>query len=95
MRSSGPRLLAFAAALVVADAAWLAAPAPSARDRAFVRATRGAGIGAAVSPAWSFFDVDPRGERTCESELFPVPGLTCPDPNHGRGIVDFPARSPR
>jgi hypothetical protein len=93
-RNRGARLVAAAASIVLVDAAWLALAhfrgAPPEDD--FARATCGIGLGVAVTPDWSFHDVDPRQARTCESELFPLPGLACSDPNHGTGVALLPDR---
>jgi hypothetical protein len=61
-------------------------------DHSFARATCGLGLGPASSPAWSFFGVDPRLSSACEAELFPLPGLACPDPTHGAGVIDLASR---
>jgi drug/metabolite transporter (DMT)-like permease len=92
-RNRGALLLLLAAALVSADGLWIAreaaqAPAP----RPFQAATGGVGLSAAVSVSWSFFAFDPRLESTCENELWPVPGLTCPNPIHGATLLDPPPR---
>jgi hypothetical protein len=90
----GARLLAAVAALVVVDASWLllarARGAP--RQDEFARSTCGPGAGVATAPDWSFHDVDPRLAGGCESETFPLPGLACPDPNHGTGVAALPDR---
>lgn len=87
-------MLGCVAAVVVTDALWLLAERARAigGDRSFARATGGLGLGVAMSPEWSLFDVDARFESECESELFPIPGLACPDPVHGSGIVTLPPR---
>lgn len=56
----------------------------------FQVAVGGLGLGSSVSPAWSFFALDPRLSATCENELFPIPGLACPNPSHGAALADFP-----
>lgn len=80
---------------VVAAAAFAAACAtllqPSiVRDSPFQQATGGIGLAPAVSPAWSFFLLDPRLESFCENELWPVPGITCYSPYHGALVADPP-----
>lgn len=91
----GARVVAAVAALVLVDAAWLALARSRAATRAesqdgFSRATCGLGLGVAVAPDWGFREVDPRLERACEAETFPLPGLACPDPNHGTGVATLP-----
>lgn len=100
IRSRGATLATAVAALVAASAgALLLAARSDTRDNAagrtdssFARATGSLGLGAATSPAWSFFGVDPRTEAFCESELFPLPGLPCPDPTHGTGVSAIASR---
>jgi hypothetical protein len=87
MRTRGARVVAAVAALAVVDAAWLAFAGGAPPRDDFARATCGLGLGVAVAPDWSFQDVDPRLARSCESELFPLPGLACPDPDHGTGVA--------
>ncbi|NOT02290.1 MAG: hypothetical protein HOP29_16915 [Phycisphaerales bacterium] len=81
------------ATLVALDAAWIVfaggAPRAGGTD-AFQQSTCGFGVGASVSPSWCFFTLDPRVERVCENELWPIPGLPCPNPSHGAVIVDLP-----
>jgi hypothetical protein len=91
----GPLLIALVAALVAADGVGLAlsarrAAAPARDD--WSEATRGVGLGGATSPVWSLFNVDARLEASCEAELFPIPGLACPDPTHGAGVATLPPR---
>lgn len=75
------------------DAASLAlARPPDPAGDGFARATCGLGLGAAVAPDWGFHEVDPRLERSCEAETFPLPGLACPDPSHGTGVATLPDR---
>ncbi len=81
----------FLAVLLTADLGWwFAARRPSVIDRPFQRATGGIGLSSTVSVAWSFFAFDPRTEPFCENELWPIPGLTCPNPHHGATVVDLP-----
>jgi hypothetical protein len=61
----------------------------------FQVAVGGLGLGSSVSPAWSFFALDPRTSATCENELFPLPGLPCPNPSHGAALADLPPLRPR
>src|SRR6185503_8444717 len=54
MSRRGPSLLRLVAAIALADTAWLACESGRARrEPAFARATSSAGLGAAVSPAWT------------------------------------------
>ena len=90
----GARVVAAVAALVLVDASWLlvaSARGGPPRDD-FARAACGLGAGVATAPDWSFHDVDPRLAGGCESETFPLPGLACPDPNHGTGVAALPDR---
>lgn len=91
----GRLLLCFVAAIVLADACCiqLGRPAES-QGAAFQRITRGFGLSAAVSPAWSFFAVDPRIEPYCENELWPIPGLPCYNPYHGALAAGLPPLEP-
>ena len=90
-RNRGLPLLLLIGVLIAADLALIdfgAIPVPI--ERPFQRATCGIGLSSAVSPAWSFFGFDPRTESTCENELWPIPGASCPNPYHGATVVDFP-----
>lgn len=89
----GPLLLALLAALVLGSAAAqrTAARRPlPAEALAFQRATGGLGLGSSVATDWSFHLFDPRLERNCENELWPLPGLACPNPYHGAGLANLP-----
>ncbi len=87
----GIALLLFVLALVVADGAYLCLGQPDdLGDMTFQRATGGVGLSAAVSPAWSFFAIDPRTEPYCENELWPIPGAPCYSPYHGATVADLP-----
>lgn len=89
--SRGAILLGNVALLIAADAFWLWVIGQKAVDEMpFQKATGGIGLAAAISPAWSFFSVDPRIEAYCENELWPIPGGTCFNPHHGAAIVDLP-----
>lgn len=92
-RSRGGILLVITAALAGIAAAGTVWPAP-APETSFQRATCGVGLSSTVSVAWSFFGYDPRAEATCESELWPIPGLSCPNPGHGTSVVDLPPLPP-
>jgi hypothetical protein len=89
-RSRGSILLALLGLVLAADACVLVidgravTPVP-----AFQHVTRGVGLGPALGPAWSFRDFDPRLEPACENELWPLPGLACPNPVHGCRLVDL------
>lgn len=89
----GPLLLALAAILALGSAAaQLAAvrrPAHPAAP-AFQTATGGLGLGSSVSSDWSFHLFDPRVEGSCENELWPLPGLPCPNPCHGAALANLP-----
>ena len=81
--------------LIALDVLWIGAlaggrPPP----RAFQRATGGIGLGASVSPAWSFFALDPRTQARCENEEWPLPGIPCPNPHHGASLADLPPLLP-
>ena len=58
-------------------------------DQAFQRATGGVGLSSCVSVAWSVNAFDPRLESACENELWPIPGLSCPNPGHGTRVADM------
>ena len=78
-------------ALASADVGWLVAESfVSPRPDAFQTATGGTGLGAAVSAAWSWRAFDARLEPTCENELWPIAGLSCPNPYHGASVVELP-----
>ncbi|MBT8484107.1 MAG: hypothetical protein HKO59_12285 [Phycisphaerales bacterium] len=80
MTLRGPAFLAIVAGLGVLDAGLLLfAPAspPSKPAPGFV------GLGPALSPSWSVHAFDPRLSAVCENELWPIPGLPCPNPVHG------------
>jgi ABC-type dipeptide/oligopeptide/nickel transport system permease component len=85
-------LVAVTVAIAAIDAFWIGLGAARPRNTAFAQASCGMGLGSVTSPEWSFFSLDPRTQSACESELFPVPGLACPDPTHGSGFGLFPAR---
>lgn len=88
-RSRGARLLGLTAALVAVDVAWLVVrPANIPAAVPFQSATGGTGLAYSAGAAWSFFAFDPRTEEGCENELFPVPGLSCPNPHHGARVAD-------
>jgi hypothetical protein len=93
-RNRGARLVAAAASIVVVDAAWLTAAATRAAAPldGWAAASGGLGLGGAIAPDWSFRDVDARLATSCESELSPLPGLACSDPNHGTGVALLPDR---
>ena len=93
-RSDGAALLAVTAAIALIDALWLVCGgnAGVASDDRFARATCGLGVGATIAPDWGLFAVDARLQSSCEGELQPMPGLACPDPNHGAGVATLPAR---
>ena len=88
----GPLLLAALAAIVAADAVILLGDAWRGTPRHPLQDATNIGLGSAVTPAWSFFAVDPRTEDSCENELWPLPGSACPNPTHGATLVDVPAR---
>jgi len=78
--------------LLLADVVWLAAaPSDTSSGDPFQAALAGLGGGHAVGVDWSFFAFDPRCVGHCENELFPIPGLHCPNPHHGAAVVDRPA----
>ncbi len=89
MRARGVILLAGTGALVAGAAAGTAWP-PATADDAFQRATGGVGLGPSVSVAQGFFTFDARAESACENELWPIPGLPCPNPGHGTRVADLP-----
>ena len=88
------RALAAALGLVLAvDVLWIAAlgtPGASAPERPLQRVLGGVGLGASVSPTWSFFALDPRTQSRCENEEWPLPGIPCPNPHHGASLADLP-----
>jgi len=94
--SRGAKLICVVGVLCSLDVVGLAISKLRARYRAprdgWTAATGGLGLGGATGPAWSLFGVDPRLESSCEAELFPIPGLACPDPTHGAGVAAFPPR---
>ena len=77
-------MTAAAAVLLLVDRPDLAAGRP------FQAATGGIGLSSATSAEWSFFTMDPRTESVCENELWPIPGLSCPNPFHGTTVIDLP-----
>jgi hypothetical protein len=84
-------LLGALAVMLAADGAWLWSESSStSRADGFQLATGGLGLGAAVSGAWSYRAFDARLESTCESELWPIPGLWCANPYHGASVVELP-----
>lgn len=85
-------MLAITGAIVLLDAVWLASAGRRSGDVSFARVTCGAGSGSAMSPEWALFDVDARFQSSCEGELFPIPGLACPGPVHGAGVITLPSR---
>ncbi|HMB70130.1 MAG TPA: hypothetical protein VKU85_12495 [bacterium] len=86
-------LLVALAALLAADAAWWLAEARSSRESSPLQAALlGIGRGSAAGVDWSFFSFDPGLEAACENELWPIPGLPCPNPHHGAAAVDPPPR---
>ena len=89
-RLSGGFLLALTAALVIVATSIVCRPAAT-RDSPFQRALGSVGLSSAVSVDWSFFGFDPRTEPACENELWPIPGLYCPNPSHGASVADFPS----
>ena len=89
--SRGMVLLAAIGAMVAIDGWWVWTGSSSRPlDTSLQRVTGGIGLTASVSPAWSFFSVDPRCQRHCENELWPIPGATCFNPHHGAGVADVP-----
>ena len=82
--------LALAAAVGVAGAGGRERPTTS--DTAFARATGSVGLSSSASVSWSFFDLDPRLASACENEIWPIPGLACPNPGHGARAADYPPR---
>jgi hypothetical protein len=96
VRSRGAKLVYVVCLLVQFDVIGLALSKLRAKRAGppdgWTGATGGLGLGGATGPAWSLFGVDPRLESACEAELFPIPGLACPDPTHGAGIAAFPPR---
>lgn len=89
----GPALLLLVALLAVASAVAQGAAARAGERGsavAFQTATGGFGLGSSVSTDWSFFLFDPRFERSCENELWPLPGLPCPNPYHGAALANLP-----
>lgn len=87
----GRALLLVIAVMLAIDGLWLwlgSASRPA--HTGFQSATSGIGLTASLSPAWSFFSVDPRQEAYCENELWPIPGATCFNPHHGAGVADVP-----
>lgn len=90
-RNRGFVLLLVVGLLIVADLTFIVlGQPPSSVERPFQSATSGIGLSSAVSPAWSFFAFDPRTESTCENELWPIPGASCPNPYHGATLADLP-----
>jgi hypothetical protein len=82
--ADGARCFAWIAGLALANAALLFAHSHRAPPSAGLqRATRGVGLGPAASAAWSMHGFDARAAARCEVELWPLPGLPCPDPGHG------------
>ncbi len=81
--------LAIAAAVGVAVAGGRAR---TENDTAFARATGSVGLSSSASVSWSFFDLDPRLASACENEIWPIPGLACPNPGHGARAADYPPR---
>ncbi len=90
-RNRGLLLLLLVGLLIFADLAYIVfGQPPTPVERPFQIATGGIGLSSAVSGAWSFFAFDPRTESTCENELWPIPGATCPNPYHGANVADLP-----
>jgi hypothetical protein len=96
VRSRGAKLVYIVWVVCSFDVIGLGISKLRAHDRGppdgWTGATGGLGLGGATGPAWSLFGVDPRLESACEAELFPIPGLACPDPTHGAGVAAFPPR---
>ncbi len=88
-RLHGGFLLVLTAALVTAAAVIVCLPRAD-RVAPFQKALGSLGLSSAVSVDWSFFGFDPRIEPACENELWPIPGLHCPNPSHGASVADFP-----
>lgn len=86
------RVLVGLLALASATAGILAVEAARGGEapRPWQRALGGLGLTGSTGAAWSFFTYDPRVEPCCENELAPLPGLPCPSPEHGAGVVDLP-----
>ena len=95
MSAKGSFILIATALIGLIDVVWLvlANQEPRSRD-AFQSLTGGVGLGSSLAPIWSFHSLNPRFEGYCENEHWPIPGLTCPNPVHGAGLVDLPALNP-
>jgi hypothetical protein len=92
-RNRGILLVVLVFLLLIADVFVLAIDRPRLEEKMpFQRACSGIGLSSAVSVSWSFFGFDPRTESACENELWPIPGLACPNPCHGTSVASFPAR---
>lgn len=94
-RNRGSIFVAAVAFLAIAAAVGVAGARGRVRtkdDTAFARATGGVGLSSSASVSWSFFDLDPRLASACENEIWPIPGLACPNPGHGARAADYPPR---
>ena len=89
-RERGDAVLGLAALVLVLAVSLVALdPGPRADER-FQAACGGLGLGPSSGAAWTFFAFDPRVARSCEAELFPLPGAPCPVPHHGSAVIARP-----